>query len=70
LKHNVTSHHAHLMKGTPLQTHLADGNAKPGFEGFTVKHINAPQSYFYRVRKYKQGKKRKIKSCSYITFNF
>jgi hypothetical protein len=47
------------MKGTPLQIHLADGNAKTGFEGFTVKHRNAPQSYFCRVRKYKQGKKKK-----------
>jgi len=58
------------MKGTPLQIHLADGNAKTGFEGFTVKYSNAPQSYFYTVQKYKQGKKRKIESCSYISFNF
>ena len=35
-----------------------------------VKHRNAPQSYFYRVRKYNQGKERKIESCSYISFNF
>jgi len=58
------------MKGTPLQIRLADGNTKTGFEGFTVKHRNAPQSYFYRVRKYNQGKERKIESCSYISFNF
>jgi hypothetical protein len=58
------------MKGTSLQIHFADGNAKTGFEGFTVKHRNAPQSYFYSVRKYKQGKKSKIESCSYISFSF
>jgi hypothetical protein len=58
------------MKGTPLQIHLVDGNAKTGFESFTVKHRDAPQLYFYRVRKYKQGKKRKIESCSNISFSF
>jgi hypothetical protein len=64
------------MKGTPLQIHLADGNAKTGFEGSTVKHRNAHQSYFYRVRKYKQGRRRrrrrrkKIDSWSYISFHF
>jgi hypothetical protein len=36
LKHNVTSHHAHLMKGIPLQIHLTDGNDKTGFEGFML----------------------------------
>jgi hypothetical protein len=46
------------MKGTPLQINLADGNAKTGLEGFTVKHRNASQSHFYRVRKYKQEKKK------------
>jgi hypothetical protein len=35
-----------------------------------LEHRNTPHSYFYRVRKYKQGKKRKIESCSYISFNF
>jgi hypothetical protein len=50
------------MKGTPLQIHLVDGNVKTSFEGFTVKHRNAPQSYFCRVRKYKQRKKERTKA--------